>query len=106
MDYTSRNKRACLSVKVDFQKPFDCASWNNLRFIMQRMNFGSKWLQWMDALVFTSFMSIIFNESPTSYFLVKRGLMQGDPLSPFLFLLAVECLVGLVQNASNLGGFQ
>lgn len=73
---------------------------------MQRMNFGSKWLCWMEALVFKSLMSILVNGTTTSEFRVKRGLIKGDPLSPYIFLLVGEGLEKLVKNATNLGNFQ
>ncbi|MCI65328.1 LINE-1 reverse transcriptase like, partial [Trifolium medium] len=46
-------------------------------------------------------MSVLVNESPTSDFNVSKGLRQGDPLSPFLFLIVVEGLTGLMHKAVN-----
>lgn len=42
-------------------------------------------------------MSVLMNESPTKEFLPKKGLRQGDPLAPFLFLLAAEGLAGALR---------
>lgn len=50
-------------------------------------------------------MSILVNGSPMEDFMALRGLRQGDPLSPFLFLLVVEGLIGLIGSASNSGSF-
>ncbi|CAL5199592.1 unnamed protein product [Lathyrus oleraceus] len=50
-------------------------------------------------------MSVLVNGSPTKYFMVERGLRQGDPLFPFLFLFVVERLTGLMQNVKRLGMF-
>ena len=73
---------------------------------MNRMVFGQRWLAWMESCVFTSSMSVLINGCPTEDFQVGRGLRQGDPLSPFLFLIAAEGLTGLARNAVDLGEFK
>lgn len=60
----------------------------------------------MEALVFSSSMSILVNGSPTRDFIVSRSLCQGDPLSPFLFLLVAEGLASMLAKATSLGDFR
>jgi hypothetical protein len=60
----------------------------------------------MRACIFESSMSILVNGSPTEDFKVGRGLRQGDPLSPFLFLIVAEGLAGLVRRATEIGRFK
>lgn len=70
------------------------------------MSFG---LKWMEGGVFTSFIYVFVNGSPTGDFKVLRGFRQGDPLSPFLFAIVVERLEVVVRRATDLGvlnGFQ
>lgn len=105
MDFVKRNKKSCMLVKVDFEKAYDCVSWDFLRFMMERMGFGSKWMGWMESLVLNSTFSILVNGSPTKDFLVSKGIRQGDPLPPFIFLLVVEGLASMMSRASNLGEF-
>lgn len=91
---------------MDFEKVYDSVSWNYLRGLMLNMGFGSKWLKWMEATIFTSFMSIIVNGSATREFKVHKGLRQDDPLSPFIFALAMEGLTSLVRNSVDSGDFK
>ncbi|XP_058747172.1 uncharacterized protein LOC131620179 [Vicia villosa] len=69
------------------------------------MGFGAKWRGWMEKLVFKSHMSILVNGSSTEDFEVGKGLRQGDPLSPFLFVLVTEGLTGLVRKSIEIGEF-
>lgn len=102
-DCVKRKKKSYLSVKVDFHKAYDCVSWGYLKFILERMGFRSTWLKWLDALVFTSSISILVNGIPTIDLKVFKGLRQGDPLSHFLSLMAAKGLTKMVQKAISLG---
>ncbi|GKV01549.1 hypothetical protein SLEP1_g14096 [Rubroshorea leprosula] len=62
-----------------------------------------EWREWMWECLSTTRISILINGSPTSEFPVSNGLRQGDPLSPFLFLLVAEGLSGLVKKAEGEG---
>lgn len=73
---------------------------------MRRMGFGPKWMKWMEATVFTSSMLVLVNGSPTLDFQDYRRLHQGGTMSPFLFLLATNGLVGLNRNAVYMGDFK
>lgn len=88
--------------KLDFQQAYDFVDWDFLR----KMGFGHKWMDWMEVGIFTSSMSILVSGSPTSEFLVSKGLRQGDPLSPFLLTIVEEGLVGLVSEAITMGMYK
>ncbi|XP_058776253.1 uncharacterized protein LOC131650564 [Vicia villosa] len=104
--FAKRVKRKCMLVKVDFEKAYDCVSWDFLRSMLKRMDFGDQWCGWMETLGFNSSMSVFVNGSPTTDFNVARGLCQGDPISPFLFLLVAEVFSGLMHQAVSLGEFK
>jgi hypothetical protein len=67
--------------------------------MMRRFGFGNKWIEWMKACVFAGNLSVLVNGSPTSEINIHRGLKQGDPLAPFLFLLVAEGFAGLMRSA-------
>ena len=65
-----------------------------------------KWRKWNNACITTPSISILFNGKPCKPFKMDRGLRQGDPQSPFLFVLLVDVLNRLLMKAANLGLFR
>ncbi|XP_058783092.1 secreted RxLR effector protein 78-like [Vicia villosa] len=100
-----REKRKCLALKIDFEKAFDRVSWSYLRYILRKMGFGDKWLKWMLACVFTSSVSVMINGGVTTDFSMEKGLRQGNPLSPFLFVMATEGLTRMVKRGTEIGDY-
>jgi hypothetical protein len=74
--------------------------------MLQRFGFGPKWRAWMWACVFSGNMSVFVNGSPTGEISIKRGLKQGDPLAPLLFLLVAEDLGALMRKAVEINKFR
>ncbi|GAU30605.1 hypothetical protein TSUD_62250 [Trifolium subterraneum] len=106
IDLANKRKDGCLLFKVDFERAYDTVSWRFLERMMIKMGFTEGWLKWMRACIFDSSMSVLINGSPTVDFKVERGLRQGDPLSPFLFLIVAEGLTGLMNRAVHIGKFK
>ena len=63
------------------------------------MEFGLKWLEWVKWCTSTASFSVLFNGTPTSFFQSSKGLRQGDPLSPYLFVIGMEVSSYLLQHA-------
>lgn len=72
---------------------------------MDEMNFDKVWISWIKELFFSSSISVLVNGSPTGEFTPKRGLRQGDPVSPLLFNLVGEILSKLLSRANSGGIF-
>lgn len=70
---------------------------------MVRMNFRLKWCNWVMECVRSASISVLINGSPSENFRMERGLRQGDPLSLFLYLIAVEGLSILMKRAVKIG---
>ncbi|WJX57524.1 hypothetical protein P8452_43075 [Trifolium repens] len=99
IDFAKRSGRSCLILKVDFKKAYDPVDWGFLEYMLRRFGFEGKWIEWMKACVFAGNLSVLVNGSPTSEINIQRGLKQGDPLAPFLFLLVAEGFAGLMRSA-------
>jgi len=70
---------------------------------METLDFNAKWIRWNESCLESSMVSVLVNGSPTTEFVPKKGLRQGDPFASFLFLIVVEGLSGVVREAERLG---
>ncbi|MCH84850.1 RNA-directed DNA polymerase (Reverse transcriptase) [Trifolium medium] len=95
VDLAKRSKKECVIFKVDFERAYDSVSWGFLDYMMARFGFGEKWRAWMKMCVCNGNLSVLVNGFPTNQVNIQRGLKQGDPLAPFLFLLVMEGLTAL-----------
>lgn len=99
LSWLKKSKRKALMLKVDFEKAFDCISWNFLDCVLEQMNFGLTWRSWIRGCLSSATVSVLLNGSPTKQFRVERGVRQGDPLAPFLFIIASEGLHCALESA-------
>nr|GEX99612.1 RNA-directed DNA polymerase, eukaryota [Tanacetum cinerariifolium] len=106
MQWCKRKKKQTLVFKVDFEKAYDSVRWDFLDDILGKFGFGEKWRRWIQGCLKSSRGSIIINGSPTDDFQFSKGLKQGDPLSPFLFILVMESLHLSFQKVEEAGLFK
>ncbi|KAJ9709590.1 hypothetical protein PVL29_001191 [Vitis rotundifolia] len=96
--WQKRGKKG-LICKLDIEKAYDSIDWQFLLKIFQKMGFGSRWLGWMRSCISTAKFSILVNGVPAGFFSSSKGLRQGDPLSPYLFVMGREVLSVLITSA-------
>ena len=84
--------------KLDIEKAYDHVNWDALFYLLDRMGFGVKWSGWIKACVTFVRFSVLVNGSLEGFFGSSRGLRQGDPLYPVLFLLIMEVLSKILRK--------
>ncbi|GKC94258.1 putative RNA-directed DNA polymerase, eukaryota, reverse transcriptase zinc-binding domain protein [Tanacetum coccineum] len=99
ISWANKKRERLFILKVDFEKAFDSLDWKFLDHTMEQMGFSIKWRKWIHGCLNSAFASVLVNGSPTKEFKIQKGLCQGDPLSPFLFIIAVEALHVTLQEA-------
>ena len=94
------------ALKIDLKKAFDTISWQFILKGLQCIGIPVRMINWIHACISSAFFSVGLNGSLHGFFPSSRGLRQGDPLSPYLFVIAMEGLGGILREVAQVPRFQ
>ncbi|WVZ62611.1 hypothetical protein U9M48_012339 [Paspalum notatum var. saurae] len=101
-----KKKRNGIVFKNDFEKAYDKVRWNFLQQTLRMKGFSPKWSSWVQSFVQQGNVGVKVNDQVGSYFQTKKGVRQGDPLSPLLFNIVVDMLAIMINRAKDAGNIE
>lgn len=101
-----RKEKSCALLKLDISKAFDSVNWSFLIGLLEHMGFSRTWINWISMVLSSASTKIICNGSAGRRICHVRGLRQGGPLSPLIFVLVMEVLNALFRAADTRGLLQ
>lgn len=94
------------AIKPDLRKAFDSINWSFLRKVLEKMGFPLIFVNWIMKCVSSCMVSVKVNGALEGYFQAKSGLRQGDPVSPYLFVISMEVLTACINRAIERADFK
>ncbi|MCU7801439.1 MAG: reverse transcriptase family protein, partial [gamma proteobacterium symbiont of Lucinoma myriamae] len=104
--YTEKENIPGLLLLIDFEKAFDSVSWVFINTVLDFFNFGPIFKQWINVLYKNIKSCVHINGHLSEWFFLQRGCRQGDPISPYIFLLCAEILAILIRTNKHIKGIK
>ncbi|WZZ62784.1 hypothetical protein YC2023_062891 [Brassica napus] len=105
MFHALRTNQSCnskyVAIKTDMSKAYDRVEWGFLKALMEKIGFDQRWIHWIMSCISSVSYQVLINRDAKGSITPSRGLRQGDPLSPFLFILCTEVLISQIQEAER-----
>ena len=106
MEHTKSHNTPGILVSLDFQKAFDSLEWSFMMNTLDIFNFGTSIKRWISTFYTNIESAAINNGFTTNWFKPSRGVRQGCPLSPYLFVLSVEILSNKIRQDPSIKGIK
>ena len=100
-----QKKMSTVFLKIDLARAFDSVSWQFLLELLESLGFSRRWRDWLAGLLFLASSKVLLNGQPGRRICHARGLRQGDPLSPMLFVIVMDVLNRMIMLADAEGSF-
>ena len=101
IQFLHKKKQPALFIKLDISKAFDSIGWQYLPDVLTALGFSTKWRNWTSSILGSSSSRILINGRPSQNIKHAKGLRQADPLSPLLFIIAIDPLQRIIEQAAN-----
>lgn len=92
-----------MAIKIDFEKAYDRLWWSFIKESLMELRLPIRMIELIMQCVCSTNLQILWNGEPTDAFKPSRGIRQGDPLSPYLYVICMESLSHLIESATQLG---
>ena len=106
ISFTNTENIPGMLLLVDFQKAFDTIAWDFIDKVLAFYNFGPEFRKWVRTFYNNITSCVSVNGRYSEYFNIERGVRQGDPLSPYLFLLCAEILSQILRENNQIKGLK
>ncbi|XP_065639127.1 uncharacterized protein LOC136071577 [Quercus suber] len=101
LKHKREGKDSFMATKLDMSKAFDRVEWGFIEGVMRKLGFNERWINLVIRCISSVSYSVIINGDTFGNIVPSRGLRQGDPLSPYLFLLCAEGFLALLHEAAR-----
>jgi len=88
----TKAKKAWAALKIDVEKAYDRLEWDLIIKCFMKLGFHQKWIDWIKEFISTVSYSLLVNGAPSGFIKPSRGIRQGDPLSPYIFIICLQLL--------------
>lgn len=104
--YINSKNLSGLLVLIDFEKAFDSLEWSFMYKVLKKFGFGEDLIRWIEAFYSDIKSRILVNGMLSTDLNINRGCRQGDPISPYLFILSVEALACKIRSLKDIKGIK